>query len=159
MRIGVVSDTHGKLDFFRKAVEEMGAIDLLIHAGDHYQDAVHIGKELNVKVVAVAGNCDWHLPGPYEEELEIEGFRILVTHGHQYGVKSNHKKLAEKLKNGKYDLIIYGHSHMPEITCLSQGYLLNPGSAASPRRGSSRSYGILEISGNGLIPYIHELKW
>ncbi len=159
MRIGVVSDTHGKTEFCRRAIEQMGRIDLLIHAGDHYQDALKIGRELQIKVVAVVGNCDWHRTGPQEEELEIEGFRILVTHGHLYNAKIGTSKLAEKLRAGKYDLVIYGHSHLPEITRLPEGYLFNPGSVSSPRQGSSRSYGIVEIGENGLVPYIHELKW
>ncbi len=159
MRIGVVSDTHGKPEFFRQALEQMGQIDLLIHAGDHYKDAVNIGKETGIKVVAVSGNCDWSSPGPEEAELELEGFRILVTHGHKFGAKYDNSGLAERLREGKYDLIIYGHSHVPEITHLAMGYLLNPGSVSSPRRGSERSYGIVEIGKNGLVPYIHQLKW
>ncbi len=159
MRIGVVSDTHGKTEFCRQAIEQMGRIDLLIHAGDHYQDALKIGRELRIKIVAVVGNCDWQVTGPQEEELEIEGFRILVTHGHLYNAKTGTSKLAEKLRAGKYDLVIYGHSHLPEITRLPEGYLFNPGSVSSPRQGSSRSYGIVEIGKNGLVPYIHELKW
>lgn len=159
MRIGVISDTHGKPEFFRKALEQMGKIDLLIHAGDHYQDAINMGKEAGLKVVAVGGNCDWWAPGPDEEELTIEGRRILVTHGHTYGVKSDNSKLAGKLREGHYDLVIYGHSHIPEITRLPQGYLMNPGSVSTPRRGSKRSYGVVEINKDGLTPYIHELKW
>ncbi len=159
MRIGVVSDTHGKAEFFRKALEQMGKIDLLIHAGDHYRDAIGISNELGIKVVAVVGNCDWHVQGPQEEELEVEGFRILVTHGHLYGVKTDNTRLAERLKKGKYNLIIYGHSHVPEITSLPGGFLFNPGSVSSPRQGSSRSFGIVEIGKNGLVPYIHQLKW
>lgn len=159
MRIGVISDTHGKAEFFRRALEQMGQIDFLIHAGDYFRDAVGMAQEAGIKVVAVVGNCDRHLAGPEEEELEVEGFRILVTHGHMYGVKSGNSRLTEKLRDGNYDLIIYGHSHVPEITRLSQGYLFNPGSVSSPRGGSKRSYGILEIGKSGLRPYIHELNW
>lgn len=159
MRIGVVSDTHGKADLFRKALEQMGKIELLIHAGDHYQDAVNMGREKGIQVVAVGGNCDWSNPGPAEEEITIMGFRIMVTHGHMLGVKSGNRQLIEKLRKGNYHLIIYGHSHVPEITCLPNGYLLNPGSVSSPRQGSKRSYGIVEVTAHGLIPYIHDLKW
>lgn len=159
MRIGVVSDTHGKPECFRMALNQMGKIDMLIHAGDHYQDAIDMSKDSNIKTVAVTGNCDWSVPGADEVLLELEGYRIFITHGHKYGVKFNNETLAKKLKEENYDLIIYGHSHVPEITCLPGGYLFNPGSVSSPRRGSSRSYGIIEIGKNGITPYIHELKW
>lgn len=159
MRVGVVSDTHGKAEFLRKALEQMGHIDLLIHAGDHYRDALNIGKETGIKVIAVAGNCDLGSGGPDEQVLELEGRRIMITHGHLYGVKSGLEKLAGLLWEGSYDLVVYGHSHQPEITCLPQGCLMNPGSLASPRRGSQRSYGIVEIGSHGLVPYIHDFKW
>lgn len=159
MRIGVVSDTHGKPEFLRKALEQMGHIDMLIHAGDHYRDALSISKQTGLRVTAVVGNCDWDVVGPLEKVLEVEDRRILVVHGHLYGVKSGHEKLAQLLREGCYDLIIYGHSHMPEITPLPQGYLMNPGSLSSPRRGSKRSYGIVEIDKRRLVPYIYELRW
>jgi len=159
MRIGVVSDSHGKAEFLRRAMKQMGPIELLIHAGDYFRDALSVSREAGIKVIAVVGNCDWHQQGPNEEEIEIEGFKILVTHGHTYGVKSGNSRLAEKLRDGKYDLIIYGHSHVPEITRLPQGYLINPGSVSIPRGGSKRSYGIVDIGKNGLVPYICELNW
>jgi putative phosphoesterase len=158
MRIGVVSDTHGKPEYFRWALEQMGEIDLLVHAGDHYQDAINMGKEKGIRIIAVTGNCDWYATGPAEEEIEIMGYHILVTHGHTYGVKTNNLKLTEKLKNEKYNLIIYGHSHVPEITCLAGGYLLNPGSPSRPRRGTNRSFGIVEISKAGIVPCVYDLK-
>lgn len=158
MRIGVVSDTHGKPEMFRRALSQMGEIDLLIHAGDNYKDALNISKETGVKTVAVVGNCDLGVPGPEEVELELEGYRILVTHGHKFGVKTGNHKLAQKLRAGHYHLIIYGHSHVPEVTCLSDGCLLNPGSVSSPRRGSHRSYAVVEIDEKGLKPYIQEMK-
>lgn len=159
MRIGVVSDTHGKPEFLRKALEQMGHIDLLIHAGDHYRDALNISKETGIKVIAVAGNCDPGSGGPEEQVMELEGRRIMVTHGHLYGVKSGHERLVQLLREGRYDLVIFGHSHESELTVLPQGYLMNPGSLASPRRGSQRSYGTVEIGKNGLVPHIHDLKW
>lgn len=159
MRVGVVSDTHGDPVSFRKALEQMGQVDFVIHAGDHYRDAVAMSSESGIKTVAVNGNCDWGGTGAEEEELDLEGYRVLVTHGHKYGAKSGNSKLAEKLRQGKYDLIIYGHSHVPELTRLPEGYLLNPGSVAKPRQGSNRSYAVVDIGKNGIVPYIYELKW
>lgn len=159
MRIGVVSDTHGNAECLRRALGQMGEIDLLIHAGDHYRDAISMGKEKDIKTVAVTGNCDWSVPGADEVELEIMGYRIFVTHGHKYSAKSGNDRLIQKLKEGKYNLLIYGHSHIPEITHMPEGILFNPGSAAVPRMGSKRSYGIIDIGKNGIVPYIYELIW
>jgi len=158
MRIGVVSDTHGKAGLFREALEQMGEIDLLIHAGDNYNDALGMAREKGIKVIAVVGNCDWFVSGPEEEEVELEGRRILVTHGHMYGVKTGNSQLVNRLREGNYDLVIYGHSHVPEITCLPEGYLFNPGSVSLPRGHTRHSYGIVEIDKSHIAPYIHEIK-
>ena len=45
MRILVVSDTHGKLDRFMRVFEKLkkeSPVDLIIHCGDYYEDAMSI---------------------------------------------------------------------------------------------------------------------
>ena len=42
---------------------------------------------------AVKGNCDY-LPLPEETVTEVEGVKILLTHGHRYGVKTDLLSLA-----------------------------------------------------------------
>lgn len=159
MKIGVVSDSHGDMESLRAAVSQMGKIDMLIHAGDHYNDGLSLAKETKLKVVAVTGNCDWPVPGKDEGEIEVEGRKILVTHGNKYNVKTTKQRLIEKLKKGPYDMIIYGHSHVPEMNWLTEGILFNPGSTSRPRDGSKKSYGIVEVGAGGIKTYIHELKW
>ncbi|ADG83402.1 phosphodiesterase, family [Thermincola ferriacetica] len=158
MRIGVVSDSHGRMDFLRDAVKEMREIDLLLHAGDHYKDALDLAKELTIPVYAVAGNCDWHVNGPDEEVIEVAGRKILLTHGHSYNVKSGNDRLIEKIKKGNYDLIVYGHTHIPEVLPVGSAFIFNPGSIAKPRRGNTRTYGIVELKNYGLQPYIKEIS-
>ena len=38
MRIAVMSDSHGNLDALKKAVAEMGHVDVIIHLGDYVED-------------------------------------------------------------------------------------------------------------------------
>lgn len=159
MRIGVVSDTHGAAGCFRAAIEQMGKVDMLIHAGDFYNDALALEKETGMKIVAVTGNCDRPVPDMDEKELKVDGYKVLVTHGNKYGVKSGNHHLIEKLKKGGYDLIIFGHSHVPEVVYLPEGILMNPGSPSRPRGGSNRTYGIIETGPEGIKAYIHDLKW
>lgn len=158
MKIGIVSDSHGDMESLRAAVSQMGKIDMLIHAGDHYNDALTLSKEIETQVSAVTGNCDWPVPGMDEKIIQAKGYKILVTHGNKYGVKASKQRLIEKLKKEKFDLIVYGHSHVPEVTCLPEGVLMNPGSTSRSRDGSKNSYGIVEIGARGLKAYIHELK-
>ncbi|MFZ5641049.1 MAG: metallophosphoesterase family protein [Bacillota bacterium] len=158
MRIGVVSDSHGRMQCLREAVGKMGPVDLILHAGDFYEDARRLQKETGLKVVAVTGNCDWQVHGPAEEVVEAEGCRILLTHGHMYQVKYGYEKLTEKFKTSDYHMIVFGHTHIAEILPVNGGYLFNPGSVSRSRLGGPPTYGIIEVKKQGPVPYIHELS-
>jgi putative phosphoesterase len=158
MRIGVVSDSHGRIQCLRDAVEKMGPVDLLLHAGDFYEDARRLQQETGLKVVAVTGNCDCQAKGPAEEVIETGGYRILLTHGHMYQVKSGYEKLIRKFKNSDYQMIVFGHTHIAEIMPVNGGYLFNPGSVSRSRLGGPPTYGIIELKKQGPVPYIHELS-
>ena len=86
MKILVVSDTHGRDSGLERAVELERPFDMLIHCGDVE------GREDYIEVLAecpcciVSGNNDFFSDLPREEEITIAGTRILVTHGHYYGV-------------------------------------------------------------------------
>ena len=86
MRIGVISDTHGLL---RPEVFEVFAeVDQILHAGDIGPADLLIELEAIAPVTAVYGNTDgWDLKArlPQVAELELEGIRIVVTHGNQFG--------------------------------------------------------------------------
>ena len=44
----------------------------------------------------VPGNCDFGLRVPAEITLEVEGLRVLITHGNRYGVKSGLGRLISR---------------------------------------------------------------
>lgn len=147
LRIGVISDTHGRIAAGRKAVSLMGEVQLLIHAGDGYRDALILGQEFRLPVTAVVGNCDWGTRGPKEEQLEIGGVRILVTHGHLYRAKSGCLSLGLRGRELGVNVVIFGHTHLPEIEFWDGIHLFNPGSAALPRYDREPSFGVMEIVG------------
>ena len=67
MIIGVLSDTHGDLRRVETCLSLMPNIEMLLHAGDFYEDAQRISAVSGVKVVAVTGNCDYMVKGPSEK--------------------------------------------------------------------------------------------
>src|SRR6188768_3047522 len=83
MRIGLISDTHGKL---RPAVfERLAGVDLIFHAGDIGSLDIITELETIAPVQAVHGNTDdFDVRDRYRETLELvaDGKRIAVTHGH-----------------------------------------------------------------------------
>ena len=95
MCIGVLSDTHGNRRAFERALEAMGAVDLLLHAGDFANDAIVMGNMYGIPVQTVAGNCDFFGTAEEAKLFEIAGHTILLVHGHRQHVKSGLEKLYE----------------------------------------------------------------
>ena len=149
MRVGVLSDTHGKIKKAKKAVEQMGDIELLLHAGDYYEDAIILGRGSGIKVKAVTGNCDIYTPEPVEELLKIGDYRLYLTHGHLFGVKRSLTKLYQRAEELGAHIVIYGHTHMPHQEKKNGMLFLNPGSITWPRFPGMHSFAMLEFHQSG----------
>lgn len=150
-RIAVVSDSHGDFRFVGKLRAQMGGrVDWLLHAGDHVYDAPRIANNLGVdpsRVRAVAGNCDHPAYEPVHQVVEVEGVRILITHGHHHGVKESYQRVLYRGLEEGAQIVIFGHSHVP-LNVEERGILLfNPGSLSQPRiAGDPPSAGLIQIT-------------
>lgn len=145
MRVGVLSDTHNSFEYAWQAIEEMGPIDMLLHAGDHYYDAPRLRLPEGVPVVAVAGNSDYGDQGNAEEVVELAGQKILLTHGHLYRVKFTYDKLLYRAQELGVQAVVFGHTHMAENIVVKGILFFNPGSISFPPGKTPPSYGILHI--------------
>ncbi|MGD0154414.1 MAG: metallophosphoesterase [Thermacetogeniaceae bacterium] len=145
MWVGVLSDSHGDVGQAERAVKAMGAVDLVIHAGDFYSDALYLADQFGIEVKAVTGNCDRCVPGPHEELLELEGHRIYLTHGHFYGVKLGLMRLADRVREVGAEMAIFGHTHMFRYEEVDGIRYLNPGSVAWPRIPGQFTYAIMKL--------------
>lgn len=128
-RIGLISDTHGQL---RPEVHAaLAGVELILHAGDVGPDEILDELEIIAPVMAVYGNTD--APGRSRLrdaiELELDGLRVHVSHGHEVGSPTPERLVA------KYDadVIVYGHTHQQHVARLGDRLVVNPG-AAGPRR-------------------------
>ncbi|MCL6639373.1 MAG: metallophosphoesterase [Firmicutes bacterium] len=157
MRVLVVSDTHGLIEFAVQALKEAGAVDLILHAGDHYRDGKALAEKTCLPVRSVAGNCDSRLEGPLELMIEVEGQRILLTHGHTMDVKKSGGKLLARAEETGAGAVVYGHTHAAGFSRERGILLFNPGSVSIPRDGHRPSYGILEVTGEGIFPFVFRL--
>lgn len=144
VKIGIISDTHNYLGRVQCALEKMGSIDILLHCGDHYRDALQIEEKFQLKTLAVRGNCDDSL-GSEEEIFSINSYNILLTHGHKYSVKKGLNNLFYRCKEKEIALAIYGHTHLPSYIMEDGIHLLNPGSLSLPRGGNPPSCALLTI--------------
>lgn len=145
MKIGVISDTHGSRADIRRAVSAAGEVDLWLHAGDYSQDARYLVEVSGKEVVAVAGNCDGRTEAKIDEFVDIGGKKVWLTHGHRYQAKERCRELTWWAGQYGADIVIYGHSHIPDISWSGSILLFNPGSVAHPRGGFPASCGRLEV--------------
>ena len=87
--------------------------------------------------------------------VDFDGIRILATHGHKYGVKSNLLRFLMAAKENAVQIALFGHTHCAYCELIDDIWLLNPGSCGYRSRGT---YGIIEISDHKITCSIKELK-
>ncbi|HDC92499.1 MAG TPA: metallophosphoesterase [Candidatus Acetothermia bacterium] len=133
MLIGIVSDTHDHMDRLRAALKRFSeaGVDLVLHAGDFVSPFMVVPfQEAGLRVIGVFGNNDGDKLflrerfegvgdlnfGPFE--VELGGRRIVLMH--------EPRALEALVSSGKYDLIVYGHTHQVDVR---QGppLVVNPG--------------------------------
>ena len=102
----------------------------------------------------VAGNNDFFSDLPREEEFWLGSHRVFITHGNYYGVSVGTSRLKEEALSRKAQIVMYGHTHRPEVDIQEDITILNPGSLSYPRQiGRKPSYIIMEIDGAGKAKY------
>lgn len=157
MRIGVMSDTHGELELAREAIRQMGKVDVILHAGDTYEDLENLSKDIDIEMIGVRGNIGSPDKGPGELVLELGNYRIFLVHGHHYDVKHSLMRLYYRAKELDVDVVIYGHTHVALSAIENNVVFFNPGSIGFPRGKYKNSYGILDLSGKNVKAEILEI--
>lgn len=157
MRIGVLSDSHGSQAAIRRAVAAAGSVAMWLHAGDYSQDARRLADLTGLPVTAVAGNCDGVTDAKIDEFIEVGGRKIWLTHGHRYHAKERSGELLWWGRQYGVDVVVYGHSHIPDISLQDGILLFNPGGAVHPRGGHPPSCGVLVIAGGEVAAEIIEI--
>jgi len=166
MRIAVLSDTHGELknlnNVYSVAVKELGA-QVFIHLGDNYDDMTII-ETGEIEIVKVPGIFSEHYQNkriPNRIIKAFEGWRFLISHTKE--ATSNDLKgdidPLNAMTCGKADVLLHGHTHVPEIL-HETGYIrINPGHLKdNDKRGYPPTYCILEVESDFLDAKIYSLK-
>jgi len=163
MRYLIFSDSHGEIKLMHNIVgaasDRPNPPDGIIFLGDYLRDIEKIRRDFpDFTYHIVAGNCDFGSPVPLERLLDLGGVKILITHGHRYGVKSGLDRILTTALQMGADAAFFGHSHIPIITQKNGITLLNPGSITEPRGGQTRkSYAEAEIIGGKITTRIIEI--
>lgn len=159
MILGIVSDSHGDVPRLKRFLREVGPVDAILHAGDFYEDSKKLSGITKAKVIGVMGNCDYLMTGPLEKVVEVSGKKVLLAHGHQYGVKRDREALKKRAVSLGVDAVVFGHTHVAETFWAGDVLFVNPGSCHYGRGSHGPSYGTLEITPDGgMVASIHYLE-
>lgn len=160
MKILVFADSHSCPNRLLKAVNaHNGKCDLVIFLGDGIKDLDAINTQYpNLPVVKVKGNGDFFNSSDTLNEtiLDLDGIRVLVTHGHTHGVKYGYESILKYAQELEVDAVFFGHTHVPcdRIEYLGDGkiHLFNPGSVAT-----TSTYGVVNTSNGVLVTNIAKI--
>lgn len=154
MKILVFSDSHGRAKNIVEALKIHGGVcDFAVFLGDGLKDIDYAREKFpSVPFVSVRGNCDAFFCDSERDEcvLDLDGVRVLITHGHKYNVKYGYGTILYRARELDADAVFFGHTHIPLDTQEYVGekriHLFNPGSV-----GMGASYGIVNTSGGVLV--------
>ena len=157
-RIVVISDTHKDFLSLRKIAERhMQNANLFIHLGNLEEDVKKL-KALypNLPVRQVRGNCDFGSKLKTVDTVEVGGVKIFFCHGHTMMVGAGTGLLEQAAREAGCKIALFGHTHVSCCRYQEGLYVMNPGSPAQPRDGR-KSYGIIDITPSGTLPYVVKL--
>lgn len=147
-RVLVTSDTHltvgAKLpDALLRLADRA---DHIVHAGDLVDIDVHDTLAALAPVTAVCGNVDDAVVAsqlPERANVILGGVSFAVVH--DAGSSSGrHERLRGWFPEAR--VLVYGHSHMPELTTLDDGSIIvNPGSPTQRRRAPTHTACWIEV--------------
>ncbi len=163
MRVAVLSDTHAPR-FWKgcppAVAERLQGVDLILHAGDVCTAGVLDELAGFAPVRVVSGNNDgpevaaWGAPETLE--FELDGLRVAMIH--DAGPKDGRlNRLRRRFPSA--DLVVFGHSHIPQDLADDSLRIFNPGSPTDKRRQPYGTVGELFIENGTLIrTALHPLR-
>lgn len=156
--IGLIADTHlfpdstrslssSVLSFFQRS-----GVGLVLHAGDANNVGVLERLTAVAPVIAVAGNnddADLQRRLPQREVVKAGKFSVGLVHGH--GGRSARMVAFDSFATG-FDVVVYGHSHIPKLESRDGCTFFNPGSPTDRRWSPHFGIGLLHVMPSSLQP-------
>ncbi|MBS7615648.1 metallophosphoesterase family protein [Candidatus Bathyarchaeota archaeon] len=158
--LGLISDTHVPVrarEIPNKVFEIFEKVDYIIHAGDLVDLSVIDKLEQIAPVLAVYGNMDGpEIRGklPKINTVKVVDWKIGVMHdpGTLFGMS----KMREIVKQNGFNVLVYGHTHHPNVKWEGNVLFINPGSPTNPIPPfvAKPTVALLKVTKEKLIPEI-----
>lgn len=155
----IFSDLHGASDSAEIIIEKFNKYecvkmlclgDILYHGPrndlpDNYnpKKVIEILNQYSDKIIAIRGNCDAEVD-QMVLKFKITNKEVLVLNNKVCHFEHGHH--LDELSTTA-PIIIYGHTHIPEIRETDLQLFLNPGSITIPKNGNPRTFIILDSVG------------
>ena len=158
MLLTILADTHVSSasrararDLPKIVWDSIKESDCVIHAGDVVEASLLEAIARIKPVHAVLGNNDSGLSLPSTLELQFDLVKLALVHdaGPRKGRPARLRRLFPEAH-----VVVYGHSHIPDLQTFEDLLIVNPGSCTDRRREPKFSFGRLTIEGDSIRPYI-----
>jgi len=111
----------------------------------------------------VTGNMDFGSSYNFHEQVQLDGFNILLLHGTQLRPRGNIEQLCEILQHIGGDVAIHGHTHQAAIDLYNDRLFLNPGTITGATGGAGgrtdASFIELVVKDNQVRVILHSTNW
>ena len=138
-----------------ECVKLLRSADVVLHGGDfvsaRFLEELH---SLGRPVEAVHGNMDepaLKAALPKQHVVEVGSVRVGMVHdaGPRVGREA---RLAARF--GDCDVVVYGHTHVPQVEQFQHLWVLNPGSPTDKRRQPVHTMLVLRVRGRRITPQL-----
>ncbi len=146
MRVGILSDTHNLLR--PRVLELLAGCGRILHGGDVGDLGLLERLRALAPVEAVRGNTDSGATADALPEVvsgTVEGLPFRMVH---------RREDADPAWTRQARLIVYGHTHRPELEWRGPCLLLNPGACGPRRFHLPLTLAILTVTGDRILPEI-----
>ncbi len=161
--IGLISDTHVPVrakEIPRRVFKVFENVDYIVHAGDLVQLSVIDELEQIAPVLVVFGNMDGpEIRGRLSKMNSFRVFDWKIGVTHNPGTLFGTSKIREIARTNGFNVLVYGHTHSPNIKWEGNVLLVNPGSPTNPSPSflGKPSVGLLKVTKDRIVPQIIQI--
>jgi len=133
VKIGIISDSHENMPAIAAAVKIFNeeAVEVVFHAGDIISPISHREfKKLKSRLIFTFGNNDGdreYLKEKFGGLAEFHDFYSGTVGGRKFFMTHCPDFVDHIASLGKYDVIIYGHTHRIDFRRAGNTLIINPG--------------------------------